>query len=92
MREKVAAILENIRPDLRAEGGDVELIDVKDGVVSVKLIGGCIGCSMPAMALKYGIERTLKSELPEVKEVVRVQAVQLKEIELTPPVSHVYIG
>ncbi|MFC1925451.1 NifU family protein [Chloroflexota bacterium] len=72
MREKVAAILEKIRLDLKAEGGDVELIDVKDGVVSVKLFGGCVGCSMPAMALKYGIERTLKSELPEVKEVVRV--------------------
>lgn len=72
MREKVAAILDMIRPDLKAEGGDVELIDVKDGVVSVKLVGGCIGCSMPAMALKYGIERTLKSELPEVKKVVRI--------------------
>lgn len=72
MREKVEAILEKIRLDLKEEGGDVELIDVKDGVVSVKLIGGCIGCSMPTMTLKYGIERTLKTEVPEVKEVVRV--------------------
>ena len=72
MREKIEALLDIIRPDLKAEGGDVRLIDVKDGVVSVKLIGGCIGCSMPAMALKYGIERFLKSELPEVKKVVRI--------------------
>lgn len=72
MREKVEALLDTIRADLKAEGGDVTLIDVKDGVVSVKLIGGCIGCSMPTMALKYGIERLLKSELPDVKEVVRI--------------------
>jgi Fe-S cluster biogenesis protein NfuA len=72
MREKVEAILDIIRADLKAEGGDVRLVDIKDGVVSVKLIGGCIGCSMPAMTLKYGIERTLKMELPEVKGVVRV--------------------
>lgn len=72
MREKVEAVLDVVRAELKAEGGDVRLIDVKDGVVSVKLIGGCIGCSMPAMALKYGIERLLKSELPELKEVVRI--------------------
>ena len=72
MREKVAAVIEMIRADLKAEGGDVELVDVKDGVVSVRLIGGCIGCSMPAITLKYGIERFLKSELPEIKEVVRI--------------------
>ena len=72
MREKVEALLDIVRADPKAEGGDVRLINVKDGVVSVKLIGGCIGCSMPAMALKYGIERLLKSELPGVKEVVRI--------------------
>lgn len=72
MRDKVEAILDMIRADLKADGGDVQLVDIKDGVVSVKLTGGCKGCSMPAMTLKYGIERTLKMELPEVKEVVRV--------------------
>lgn len=72
MREKIESILDTIRADLKAEGGDVELIDIKDGVVSVRLIGGCIGCSMPAMTLKYGIERVIKSELPEIKEVVRI--------------------
>ena len=72
VREKIEALLDVVRADLKAEGGDVKLIDVKDGVVSIRLIGGCIGCSMPAMALKYGIERLLKSELPDVKEVVRI--------------------
>lgn len=72
MQEKVEAILDIIRADLKAEGGDVKLVDIKDGVVSVKLFGGCIGCSMPAMTLKYGIERTLKMELAEVKRVIRV--------------------
>lgn len=72
MREKVETILNIIRADMKAEGGDVRLVDIKDGVVSVKLLGGCIGCNMPAIALKYVIEPTLKMELPEVREVVRV--------------------
>ena len=72
MREKVETILNIIRADMKAEGGDVRLVDIKDGVVSVKLLGGCIGCNMPAIALNYVIEPTLKMELPEVREVVRV--------------------
>jgi len=70
MREQVEAALEQIRPALRADGGDVELVDVVDGVVSVRLTGGCGGCPMSAMTLKNGIERVVKSEVPEVKEVV----------------------
>ena len=72
MREKVIKALEKIRPALKADGGDVEFIDVKDGVVSVKLTGACGSCPMSAMTLKYGVEEMLKSELPEVKEVVAV--------------------
>jgi Fe-S cluster biogenesis protein NfuA len=70
MREEVEAALEQIRPALRADGGDVELVDVVDGVVSVRLTGGCGGCPMSAMTLKNGIERVVKSEVPGVKEVV----------------------
>jgi len=70
MREKVEAALERIRPALQADGGDVELIDITDGVVSVRLTGGCGGCPMSAMTLKHGIERVLQREVPEVKEVV----------------------
>jgi len=72
MRDKVQAVLENIRPNLRADGGDVELVDVKDGVVSVRLKGACAGCPMSTMTLKNAIERLLKQELSDVKEVISV--------------------
>jgi Fe-S cluster biogenesis protein NfuA len=72
MNEKVKAALEQIRPALQADGGDVELVDVKDGVVKVKLTGACGGCPMATMTLKKGIERVLKQQVPEVKEVVSV--------------------
>ena len=72
MNENVKKVLEQIRPSLQADGGDVELVGVKDGVVSVRLTGACGGCPMATMTLKAGIERILKSKLPEVKEVVSV--------------------
>ncbi len=72
MKEKVAAVLEQIRPNLQADGGDVELVDVDEGVVSLKLTGACNGCPMASMTLKMGIERVLKEQIPEVKEVVAV--------------------
>ena len=70
MREKVEAALDRIRPALQADGGGVELVDIKDGVVSVRLTGGCGGCPMATVTLKNGIERVLMQEVPEVKEVV----------------------
>jgi Fe-S cluster biogenesis protein NfuA len=69
MKEKVQQVLEKIRPSLQADGGDVELIDVQDGVVKVRLQGACAGCPMSQMTLKNGIERLLKQEIPEVKTV-----------------------
>jgi Fe-S cluster biogenesis protein NfuA len=72
MNEKVKAALEEIRPALQADGGDVQLVDVKDGIVKVKLTGACGGCPMATMTLKKGIERVLKERVPEVKEVVAV--------------------
>jgi Fe-S cluster biogenesis protein NfuA len=72
MREQVQEVLNIIRPSLQADGGDVELVDVKDGVVSVRLKGACSGCPMSTMTLKNGIERFLKEKLPTVKEVVGV--------------------
>lgn len=71
-REKVEAALKKIRPSLQADGGDVELVDVKDGVVKVRLQGACQGCPMAAMTLQQGIARILKEQVPEVKEVVSV--------------------
>jgi len=70
LKEKVEAALNKIRPSLIADGGNVELVDVVDGVVKVKLTGHCAGCPMSQMTLKNGIERILKQEIPEVKQVV----------------------
>ncbi|RAL71116.1 NifU-like domain protein [Dehalococcoides mccartyi] len=64
MLEKVEAVLDKIRPALEADGGNVELVDVVDGVVKVKLVGACAGCPMSTMTLKNGIERILKREIP----------------------------
>ena len=72
MREKVEEVLAQIRPMLAADGGGVELVDYEEGVVTVKLVGACGGCPMSAMTLKGGIERILKEQMPEVKEVVAV--------------------
>jgi len=72
MREKVEAALAQVRPALLADGGDVQLIDVKDGVVTLRLTGACGGCPMATMTLRGGIERVLKEQVPEVKEVVAI--------------------
>ncbi len=72
MRDKVEEILNKIRPSLTAHGGDVELIEVNDGVVKLKLTGACAGCDMSTITLKMGIERILKQEVSEVKEVIAV--------------------
>jgi Fe-S cluster biogenesis protein NfuA len=72
MKEKVEAALNKVRPTLIADGGNVELVEVKEGVVKVRLTGACGGCPMSQMTLKMGIERFLKKEIPEVKEVIAV--------------------
>jgi Fe-S cluster biogenesis protein NfuA len=72
MREKVEAALEQVRPALLADGGDVQLIDVKNGVVTLRLTGACGGCPLATMTLRGGIERVLKEQVPEVKKVVAI--------------------
>ncbi len=72
MRDKVEAVLDNIRPQLMMDGGNVELVEVNDGTVKVKLTGACGGCPMATITLKMGIEKILKQEIPEVKEVVAI--------------------
>ncbi|MCF8054227.1 MAG: NifU family protein [Deltaproteobacteria bacterium] len=73
MREKVQQAIEQIRPNLQADGGDIELIDVgEDGVVKVALRGACRGCPMSQVTLKMGVEKFLKKAVPEVTEVVSV--------------------
>ena len=73
MKEKVESALNKIRPSLKADGGDIELVEVtSDGVVKVRLTGACGGCPMKEMTMKMGIERIIKDEVPEIKEVVAV--------------------
>jgi Fe-S cluster biogenesis protein NfuA len=72
MKEKVEQAISKIRPFLERDGGDIELVDVVDGVVKVRLKGACGSCPMSMMTLKMGVEKTLKEEIPEVKEVVAV--------------------
>lgn len=75
MKDKVAAVIETIRPFLQADGGDIELVavDEQTGKVSVRLQGACKGCPGARMTLKMGVERKLKEEVPEVTEVVAVE-------------------
>jgi Fe-S cluster biogenesis protein NfuA len=73
VKEDVQRVIDLIRPNLQADGGDVELVDVgEDGVVKVRLVGACHGCPMAQMTLKNGIEKTLKQEVPAVKSVISV--------------------
>jgi len=72
MLEKVKAVIEKIRPRLQMDGGDIELIDVEDGKVKVRLRGACAGCPGAQMTLKMGVERIIKEEVPDVKEVIAV--------------------
>lgn len=73
MKERVEAALNKIRPSLQADGGDVELVGVtEDNVVKVKLQGACGSCPMALLTLKNSIERVIREEIPEIKEVVSV--------------------
>jgi Fe-S cluster biogenesis protein NfuA len=72
MKEKVQEVLDRIRPTLQADGGNIELIDIVDGVVKVKLLGACQGCMGAQMTLKMGVEKVLKEAIPEVKCVEAV--------------------
>ena len=72
MQEKVEAALDKIRPALMRDGGNVELVEVNDGTVKVKLTGACAGCPLSTMTLKMGVEKVIKEEIPEITEVVAV--------------------
>ncbi len=73
MKEKVEKLLEEIRPVLMADGGDVELIDIKNKIVTVRLKGACAGCPMSQMTLKNGIEKLILKEIPEIKSVENIE-------------------
>jgi Fe-S cluster biogenesis protein NfuA len=69
VKELVEKALDKIRPLLQRDGGDIQLVDVKDGIVKVMLTGACKGCPMSQMTLKQGVEKLLIKEVPGVKEV-----------------------
>jgi Fe-S cluster biogenesis protein NfuA len=71
-KKQVEDVLAKVRPMLQRDGGDVELVEVEDGVVKVRLTGACGGCHMATLTLKRGIEARLKEEIPDLKEVVSV--------------------
>ncbi len=72
MKEQVQVVLDKLRPFIQQDGGDVELVDVEDGVVKVRLLGACGSCPSSTITLKAGIERALIEEVEGVKEVEQV--------------------
>ena len=73
MREEVEEVLESVRPMLIQDGSNVELVDIEDGVVKVRLVGACVSCSSSTMTLKMGIEKALKKAIPMVRCVEAVE-------------------
>lgn len=73
-KETVEKVLDRIRPSIQADGGNVELVNIRpDNVIEVRLKGACSGCPMATLTLKAGIERIVKEEIPEVQEVISVK-------------------
>jgi len=73
IENRVQKVIQELRPNLQADGGDIELLGVENGIVKVKLKGACVGCPMSTMTVQWGVENYLKKKIPEV---VKVEAVQ----------------
>jgi len=73
VEDRVQKAIQELRPNLQADGGDIELLGVEKGIVKVKLKGACAGCPMSTMTIQWGVERFLKKKIPEI---VKVEAVQ----------------
>ncbi|HEV2601653.1 MAG TPA: NifU family protein [Candidatus Babeliales bacterium] len=72
--EKIQAILDIIRPAIMTDGGDIEFVQFQDGIVSIRLTGACVGCPAAMYTFKLGVQDTLMSQVPEIKQVVQVEA------------------
>jgi Fe-S cluster biogenesis protein NfuA len=72
LTEKVQRVIAELRPNLQADGGDIELVGVEDGTVKVRLKGACAGCPMSTMTVKWGVENYLRKKIPEVVKVETV--------------------
>ena len=73
MKERVEKVINRIRPAVQMDGGDIELIDVIEGIVKLRLVGACVGCPSSMMTLKMGIERAIRAEVPEITSVESVE-------------------
>jgi Fe-S cluster biogenesis protein NfuA len=73
LEKRVGEAINEIRPRIQADGGDIELVAIEKKTVKVRLRGACAGCPMSAMTLKQGVERLVKSKVPEIESVVAVQ-------------------
>ena len=73
LEERIKKALEQVKPQLQADGGDIEYVGFDNGLVKVKLKGACSGCPMSAMTLQWGVENFLKKQIPEVKKVEAIQ-------------------
>ena len=73
LKEQVKKAIDEIRPQIQSHGGDVEFVDIEEGIVKVNLKGACAGCPMSQMTVKEGIQSYLKEKIPEVKSVEAVQ-------------------
>ena len=74
LKEKVEEGLNEIRPFLESDGGNIELISIVKNVVKVKLLGNCVSCSVNQMTLKSGVEMTIKKHAPQIEEVINLEA------------------
>lgn len=72
MKDRVEKVINRIRPAVQMDGGDIQLVDVAEGVVKVRLVGACVGCPSSMMTLKMGIERAIRAEVPEIVSVEAV--------------------
>ena len=72
MKDRVERVINRIRPAVQMDGGDIQLVDVANGVVKVRLVGACVGCPSSMMTLKMGIERAIRAEVPEIVSVEAV--------------------
>jgi Fe-S cluster biogenesis protein NfuA len=73
VEKRVQAALAEIKPQIQADGGDIDLVAIENGIVKVRLRGSCVGCPMSALTLKAGVERVIKQKVPEIKSVEAVQ-------------------
>jgi Fe-S cluster biogenesis protein NfuA len=73
VEKRVQAALAEIKPQIQADGGDIDLVAIENNIVKVRLQGACVGCPMSALTLKQGVERLIKQKVPEIQSVVAVQ-------------------